>query len=145
MNGPAFVFNPHEVADALGRIDADRAAAEYELDLAIATARMSGCSWAAIGEALGITRQAAQQRFKKRYVLEDAPEDAPAFQLGPDEYDRMRKRLRIKRRRVTFEVVQYGGFVLSRHRKEATAERALQDARKAHGMAVYLREIDNVG
>ncbi len=30
---------------------------------AVADARNAGCSWASIGEALGVTKQAAQQRF----------------------------------------------------------------------------------
>jgi len=39
------------------------ATADAELRAAVAAARASGDSWTVIGAALGITRQAAQQRF----------------------------------------------------------------------------------
>ncbi len=39
-------------------------AAETELRNAVAAARAAGDSWAIIGAALGVTRQAAQQRFR---------------------------------------------------------------------------------
>jgi hypothetical protein len=50
----------------LGRlIDAAQAVADAERDLASAAhaARDAGASWAQIGDALGLTRQAAQQRW----------------------------------------------------------------------------------
>ena len=50
----------------LGRlIDAARAAAdaEHELDRAARDARHAGASWTHIGDAVGLTRQAAQQRW----------------------------------------------------------------------------------
>lgn len=42
------------------------AAAENELRQAVAAARDAGYSWTLIGAALGISRQAAQQRFRER-------------------------------------------------------------------------------
>jgi hypothetical protein len=63
-------LDPSTVAarDATGfrRIIAARdnlARAERELHEAVAAAREAGDSWTAIGTALGITKQAAQQRF----------------------------------------------------------------------------------
>ncbi|MGY1709096.1 hypothetical protein ACI8AC_06250 [Geodermatophilus sp. SYSU D00758] len=40
-------------------------AAEEELRKAVADARQAGDSWAMVGAALGISRQAAQQRFSR--------------------------------------------------------------------------------
>ena len=48
------------VAERLGALGA----AEMALGNAVRRARLSGASWAEIGEALGVTRQAAQQRFR---------------------------------------------------------------------------------
>ncbi|CCG03091.1 hypothetical protein [Blastococcus saxobsidens] len=44
----------------------DLAAAEHRLREAVADARAAGDSWVMIGAALGVTRQAAQQRFGAR-------------------------------------------------------------------------------
>ncbi|MCV7230678.1 hypothetical protein [Mycolicibacterium komossense] len=41
------------------------AGADAELDAAVAAAREAGDSWAMIGTALGVSRQAAAQRFGK--------------------------------------------------------------------------------
>lgn len=41
-------------------------AAEHDLTAAVTRARQSAQPWAAIGQCLGITRQAAQQRFATR-------------------------------------------------------------------------------
>lgn len=38
-------------------------AAESELTRAVGDARSAGCSWAAIGAVLGISKQSAQQRY----------------------------------------------------------------------------------
>ncbi|MET3352092.1 UNVERIFIED_ORG: hypothetical protein ABID57_003807 [Arthrobacter sp. UYEF1] len=38
-------------------------ASEAEMAAAVAAARAAGSSWASIGRVLGITKQAAQQRF----------------------------------------------------------------------------------
>ena len=54
----AQVERVHRVAVRIGQ-------AERELTLAVADARAAGVSWQGIGDALGITRQAAQQRFGK--------------------------------------------------------------------------------
>lgn len=52
---------------AVDMVLADLATARAELEAAqtqtVLTARACGISWAAIGDALGITRQAAQQRY----------------------------------------------------------------------------------
>jgi hypothetical protein len=37
--------------------------AEVELARAVALARSSGCSWSQLGQALGVSRQGAQQRY----------------------------------------------------------------------------------
>lgn len=70
--------------------DADRAAGAL-LHRSVASARSGGHSWQAIGDVLGLTRQAAQQRFGK----DEAPEPAGAEErwLGPvtafDEMDEL--------------------------------------------------------
>lgn len=54
--------------DPIGRIVAaskTAATATDELHVAVAAAREAGVTWASIGEVLGITRQAAFQRFGK--------------------------------------------------------------------------------
>jgi hypothetical protein len=51
------------VGAALGATAALRDAADRKLFVLVGFARESGASWAAIGEALGVTTQAAHQRF----------------------------------------------------------------------------------
>jgi hypothetical protein len=51
------------VLDWIGQARARLAGAEAELTAAITRARQHGHSWAAIAASLGITRQAAQQRY----------------------------------------------------------------------------------
>jgi len=51
------------VLDWLGTAHQQAAAAERTLAAAVARARQTGQPWSAIGARLGITRQAAQQRF----------------------------------------------------------------------------------
>lgn len=48
---------------ALRAAAAHRQAAEDAVTAAVEAARESGASWAAIGSALGVTRQAAQKRY----------------------------------------------------------------------------------
>jgi len=55
-------------AAALGALDAARLAresADIAESLAVREARRAGASWARIGELYGLTKQGAQQRFKK--------------------------------------------------------------------------------
>lgn len=47
------------IAKAQGRL----AAAESAVNQAVKLARRDGASWSQVGDAIGITRQAAQQRF----------------------------------------------------------------------------------
>lgn len=54
------------VGAALGATAALRDAADRKLYVLVGFARESGASWAAIGEALGVTTQAAHQRFGPR-------------------------------------------------------------------------------
>ncbi|WP_106819810.1 hypothetical protein [Janibacter massiliensis] len=59
--------HPARDAAAFRRIVAARAALERdetELRDAVAAARAAGDSWTVIGAALGVSRQAAQQRFR---------------------------------------------------------------------------------
>ncbi len=51
------------VGAALGATAALRDAADRKLFVLVSFARDAGASWAAIGEALGVTTQAAHQRF----------------------------------------------------------------------------------
>lgn len=56
--GPAI-----DVLDWVSAAQQQAAAAERDLAAAVARARQNGHPWSAIGTTLGITRQAAQQRF----------------------------------------------------------------------------------
>jgi hypothetical protein len=47
----------------LARLQADKTAIEDQIEEAIAVARRDGISWTKIGEALGVSRQAARDRF----------------------------------------------------------------------------------
>ena len=48
---------------AVGLVDERRSQDEAVLDHFVAAARRSGCSWTEIGDALGVSKQAAHQRF----------------------------------------------------------------------------------
>jgi 2-keto-3-deoxy-L-rhamnonate aldolase RhmA len=65
--GKGTVARPVPAAELARLIDAARAAASAEDELAEAArhARHAGASWTQIGDALGITRQAAQQRWRQ--------------------------------------------------------------------------------
>lgn len=49
------------IARALDRVSA----ADDALRAAVAAARDAGCSWSEVGQALGVTKQTAQQRFRQ--------------------------------------------------------------------------------
>jgi hypothetical protein len=51
-----------------------------EIDSAVRQARAAGCSWAAIAESLGITKQAVHKRYgPKPARVEDLPLSDPLF------------------------------------------------------------------
>jgi hypothetical protein len=58
--GPESTADPRLVLKGFGQI---RAALEHELRQAAYVARTAGLSWSAIGEQLGVSKQAAQQRY----------------------------------------------------------------------------------
>jgi hypothetical protein len=58
--------DPASVLDWISQAHARLAEAEAEVTAAVTRARQHGHSWAAIAGRLGITRQAAQQRFGTR-------------------------------------------------------------------------------
>lgn len=51
--------------EAVRRAAEDRRAAELNLDHAVAAARKVGSSWAEIGDAVGISRQSAHERWRR--------------------------------------------------------------------------------
>lgn len=72
VSATSALFNllDHEVAQHVGNeivlLDALNTYAEvvaFEIDEAVTRARQAGRSWSSIGDALGITRQAAHQRY----------------------------------------------------------------------------------
>lgn len=70
---------PHDVGDYLGLIAVAsdmEAQARRLLRDSVTAARSSGATWSAIGETLGMSKQAAQKRF---------PDTAPVATLDPDE------------------------------------------------------------
>ena len=58
--GPETEADPRLVLKGFGQI---RAALERQIRTATYVARKAGLSWSAIGEALGVSKQAAQQRY----------------------------------------------------------------------------------
>lgn len=67
---------------ALGAAHQLRSRAETLEEDLVAQARAAGASWSKIGAIYGLTKQGAQQRFKKPIKPDAAP--APAEQGGPD-------------------------------------------------------------
>jgi hypothetical protein len=67
--------------DAIRAAETARAAADHDLTLAVARAKHSGASWAAIGATLGISRQGAWERFRLRIA------EVPAELLEPAEVE----------------------------------------------------------
>ena len=66
--------------DPLARMKAFSEAAElalFQVRWAAAEARAQGATWAAVGQALGISRQAAQERFQRYQRLVDVPQQEP--------------------------------------------------------------------
>jgi hypothetical protein len=63
---PVHVPCPASVLDWVGQVRARLADTEAELAAAVTRARQHGHTWTAIAEHLGITKQAAQQRFGTR-------------------------------------------------------------------------------
>ncbi len=55
--------SPINVLDWIGTAQQQATAAEHTLAAAVARARQAGHPWSTIGTRLGVTRQAAQQRF----------------------------------------------------------------------------------
>lgn len=49
--------------DSLARVAARRRALDREITVSVSAARAAGVPWSQIGHALGVTRQAAQQRY----------------------------------------------------------------------------------
>ncbi len=64
------------VGEALTATSALRSAADRKLFELVGFAREAGASWAAIGEALGVTTQAAHQRYGPRSSLRANGESA---------------------------------------------------------------------
>jgi len=58
--GPESMPDPRHTLKGLGQI---RAALEREIRTATYVGRKAGLSWSAIGEQLGVSKQAAQQRY----------------------------------------------------------------------------------
>ena len=79
----------HEPSSHLDLVRLARAAYDetgHLLVAAVGSARSAGCTWEQIGEVLGMTRQAAQQRYGRRDELPDlaaAPADESAGESVP--------------------------------------------------------------
>lgn len=52
-----------EYLDSVSRVVARRNALEREIAVCVSAARAAGVPWSQIGEALGVSKQAAQQRY----------------------------------------------------------------------------------
>jgi hypothetical protein len=103
---------------------------------AVHQARRAGVSWAAIGEQLGITRQAAQQRFAPDVEAEAGSEAAAAGSVrriyGATAFNEMQ--MLAAEGKAGFHLVGFGALYLavkaSRHEWEHRRETALTDAKR---------------
>jgi hypothetical protein len=70
---------PASLLDALAHLAAIGERVDWAMLSLVGEARTKGVSWSALGASLGVTKQAAQQRFAPyvRQALEQAPEQAP--------------------------------------------------------------------
>ena len=57
---------PDEALDAVRQASAALRSADQQLERAVVSARLAGASWAALGEAAGMTRQSAHERWAGR-------------------------------------------------------------------------------
>jgi hypothetical protein len=74
--------------------------AEYQLRVAVAAARVHGETWGQIGMVLGVSRQAAQQRFKEiDQVTANRPSSIFDFDAAFPMIDQLTRRLRDQQRR----------------------------------------------
>jgi hypothetical protein len=67
----------------IGTAHHQAAAAERILTAAVTRARQAGLSWTAIGAQLGVSRQAAQQRFARTVTSQSAPPTARGLDPRP--------------------------------------------------------------
>lgn len=122
-----FLHDPELTQERLGELDASVEWAIYELSAAVSLARALGMSWQQIGDALGMTRQGAQQRFSRCAI--------DVLSLEDDERRRLGRLLGVRDRVIRWEVqVIVSGRrgvsrvetqTLSRHlRKDVAMERA---------------------
>ncbi|GIL34155.1 hypothetical protein LG324_13850 [Phycicoccus jejuensis] len=79
--GPVEAQEAPDTLALVARSASAHAATRDLLQQAVAAARADGRSWAAVGEVLGLSRQAAQQRFGG--VVDDGPTEAQERWLGP--------------------------------------------------------------
>ncbi len=83
---PGIPLPPSPTIDLLSWIAAaqhDAAAAEHTLNAAITRARQAGLPWTAIGAQLGVSRQAAQQRFTRASTSPPTSPARPALDPTP--------------------------------------------------------------
>lgn len=74
---------PGSTADhGLGVLAAFRDELNREMDEAVKDARQSGASWAVIGNALGITRQAAHERYGKQQKAKQQVQGQAALEFS---------------------------------------------------------------
>lgn len=71
INGPTFDFN--DMLDALGRLAFLRNRADEAITYLVRLAVEEDASWRQIGDALGISRQGAQQRYASTLVDRKLP------------------------------------------------------------------------
>lgn len=83
---------PASLLDWIGQARTRLASAEAEVTAAVTRARQHGHSWAAIAARLGITRQAAQQRFASQQAPRQPSTAGPSQNVnpGPSELDTAR-------------------------------------------------------
>lgn len=60
---PCGLCEEEEAVRVLVRAAGELAACQQDVRQAVTTARAAGASWSTIGQALGVTKQAAQQRY----------------------------------------------------------------------------------
>jgi|SRR5690625_580504 len=111
---PADGVSPEELLGYMVKLETLTGTVQHIQHDAVSAARAAGCSWTQVGAALGVSKQAAQQRFRVRL---DEPASRDLRMLGPVGRDHELEALaeagregwRIKESRTVTHVLEWTG------------------------------------